>query len=123
MRVARFAMVGLAKTGLDYGTYWLLLGIGLAPHAGNLVSVLLAASSSFLANRHFTFADNRHLTPLGRQLGRHAAATTSALVISAAVIHLLAPFAGPLAAKALAVPLVFAWNYRLASRWVWGRAA
>lgn len=121
MSIPRFAAVGLANTAIDYGVYAGLLAAGLPPQLANLISVTTAASFSFLANRNFTFHTRKTSTPLGRQMLRHAATTGSALVISAGVINLLSPLSGPLIAKAIAIPLSFAWNYSLSSRWVWGQ--
>jgi putative flippase GtrA len=120
MSVPRFAAVGLANTAIDYGLYAGLFAAGLPAQLANLVSVATAAGFSFLANRNFTFAARKDATPLIRQMLRHATTTGSALIISAVVIHFAAPVIGALLAKAIAIPLSFAWNYGLSSRWVWG---
>ena len=119
MKIVRFATVGAANTVTDYTAYWVMLTLGVAPQVSNIISTVLAAAFSFTANRRFTFAETRASTGLAPQILKHASVTGSALLLTAAMIHLLAEPLGPLAAKALAIPVVFMWNYMLSSLWVW----
>lgn len=119
MSLPRFAAVGLANTAVDYGCFTTLVAWGTVPQLANLLSVSLAVAYSFFANRSYTFAQRKNATPVAGQLIRHLAVTATAWCIPAIVIAVAAPITGALAAKALAIPLVFAWNYALSSRWVW----
>ena len=119
MKIVRFAIVGVTNTVADYSVYWLMLTLGVPPQISNIISTSLAAVFSFTANRLFTFAETRASTGLATQMWKHASVTGSALLLTAAIIHLLAEPLGPLAAKALAIPVVFMWNYMLSSSWVW----
>ncbi|MBI2718740.1 MAG: GtrA family protein [Rhizobiales bacterium] len=123
MKIVRFGLVGIANTLTDYSVYWSLVMLGSPPQVANVVSIFLAATFSFIANRHFTFADSKGLTPFLQQATRHAGVTASAIVLSAAIIHASPTQFGPLLAKALAIPAVFLWNYRLSLGWVWARSS
>ncbi len=116
-RPVRFALVGVANTGVDLALFALLtLGLALAPVAANPVSYAAGMVFSFAANRRTTFAGLPDRVPPAAQVAGFAAINLGSLALTTAVVHLLAPPLGPLGAKLAAVPVGLAWNYGLSRR-------
>ena len=71
---------------------------------------------SFLLNRFWTFG--QRATGVSGSFGRFVATHTGGLLLSTLVVAGLATMIPDQAAKVVSVPIVFVWNYALASRWV-----
>ncbi|GMM92112.1 GtrA family protein [Qipengyuania sp. MTN3-11] len=64
----RFGMVGTLAFAIDAGTLWLLMGAGVGPFVGRIVSFIPAFAANFLLNRLWTF---------GRKAGDRTASQAS----------------------------------------------
>jgi putative flippase GtrA len=51
----RFVIIGVLAAGVDYGTYELLLHLGLPPYVSKGCSFILGTTFSYLCNRKWTF--------------------------------------------------------------------
>ncbi|SEJ59538.1 GtrA family protein [Demequina mangrovi] len=128
-RGARFVLVGLANTAIDFGVLVALSAVGAAPVAANLASTSAALAFSFAANRRFTFRASGD--PV-RQLVLFLAVTLTGLwVIQSALIHAIgSALAGSglpellvlTGAKGVATVASLVWNYVLYARIVFREA-
>lgn len=114
--ILRFAAVGVLSTTTD-----LLVYRGLYPA---LTSIYLAIAIGFFAgltvgfflNTRYVFAVERN----GTRYFRYALISLGGLLLTEGIIHLLYKewlLMGALAAKLVAVGLVFFWNYYWSKRW------
>ena len=116
-RPVRFALVGVANTGVDVAVFVALtLGLALPPVAANPLSYAAGMVFSFASNRRLTFAGLPHRVPPAVQFARFAAINLGSLVLTTALVHLLTPSLDPVGAKLAAVPVGLAWNYGLSRR-------
>lgn len=119
LRMSRFALVGLANTGIDLAVFTLLAGaLQWSVLPANVLSYSTGILNSFFLNKYWTFRDR---TPLSRSLPsgvRFVLVNLVGLVISTVTVMLLARLFPVLLAKALSVTVVFAWNYVLSRRLV-----
>lgn len=76
----RFAMVGLATAGLDFGVLKGLIAVGLSPFLARPVSMMVALVATWLLNRRLTFRTAAE--PTWREFGRYAAATLFSMAIN-----------------------------------------
>jgi putative flippase GtrA len=126
LQFLRFGVVGTLGFAVDSLVLLAMLGLGLGPYAGRVVSYLAAATTTWAANRAWTFRGSG-TTPAGRQWGRFVLlnlvgfalnyGTYAALIASwplAAAHPVLAVAAGSLAG-------MFA-NFALSRRYVFGPA-
>ncbi|HEX7662287.1 MAG TPA: GtrA family protein [Pseudonocardiaceae bacterium] len=51
----RFVIIGVVAAGIDYGTYDLLLHLGVPPYVSKGCSFILGTTFSYLANKKWTF--------------------------------------------------------------------
>ena len=58
-RLFRFAVGGVVGFVVDSGVLYVLIAFGLNPYAARVPSFLAAATSTWLVNRYWTFADRR----------------------------------------------------------------
>jgi putative flippase GtrA len=118
-RFARFLVVGLSGTVIDFVLLWLLKGAGMPTLSANSLSFSAGAVSNFTWNRLWTFPDAR-----GRhwavQLGQFLAVSLVGLAINDVVVLLLQaplgallghPDQGYLPAKLVATGVAVLWNY------------
>jgi putative flippase GtrA len=54
-QMLRFGMVGGIGFLVDAGLLYVMLGLGLGPYSGRVVSFLVAATTTWILNRSFTF--------------------------------------------------------------------
>lgn len=126
---AKFGTVGAINTVLDFAVLNLLVfGLGVAPLRSKVAAALVATTSSYLMNRHWTFRhrDRQHVR---RESTLFFLLNAIGLGISLAVLGVVRyglDLDGPLALNAanvvaLAVGMVFRfWSYR---RFVWLKPA
>lgn len=123
---ARFAIVGIANTILDFGILFILTNFGLPSIGANYISTSIAFISSFVINRKFTFQVNGG--NVKRQLMLFLIVTMIGLwVIQPIIIWFIEPIFIPLgfaawvsllSAKLIATVASVIWNYVLYSRLV-----
>ena len=123
---ARFVLVGMTNTIIDFGILFILSSLGLPILAANIISTTTAFCFSFFANRKFTFKaiDGN----LKRQIPLFILVTLFGLwVIQTIVIWLVSPplselgisgTLNTLLAKIIATIITLIWNYTLYSRLV-----
>lgn len=58
-RLVRFAIGGVVGFIVDSGLLYVLIALGLNPYIARVPSFLCAATSTWLVNRYWTFADRR----------------------------------------------------------------
>ena len=118
-RFARFLVVGLSGTAIDFILLWLLKGAGMATLSANSLSFSAGAVSNFTWNRLWTFpeARSRHWA---LQLAQFLAVSLVGLAINDVVVLLLQaslgallghPDQGYLPAKVVATGVAVLWNY------------
>jgi putative flippase GtrA len=121
-RRLRFGVVGVLNFAVDYGLFLLLLKVfGLPLLAANSIAVLVAASHSYLWNKHWTFQDpatgrrawQRYLVFLGFNL--------SGLALANLVILALVQIMQPALAKVGSISVTAIWNYWTSHRFVYRR--
>lgn len=122
----RFAIVGIANTGIDFGILFGLVSLGFDKIPANLISTSLAFVFSFFANKSFTFRDPTKTTP--RTFGLFIGVTLVGLwLIQPVIISLvywsvadtsLSSSSSLLVAKLLATIVTLIWNYTLYSKLV-----
>jgi putative flippase GtrA len=133
-RFARFLVVGLSGTVIDFVLLWLLKGAGMPTLAANSLSFSAGAVSNFTWNRLWTFREAR-----GRhwvlQMAQFLAVSLVGLAINDAVVLLLQaplgsllghPEQGYLPAKVVATGVAVLWNYAGNRLWTFkdaGRSA
>ena len=119
----RFGLIGVLNTAIDFGTLFLLSGLGLNKYVANTISTAVAFSFSFFANRTFTF---RSKESMRKQILPFLLVTLTGLwLLQPLVIWLmslaLASLDATLAlfiAKIVATLASLVWNYVLYSRFV-----
>lgn len=123
---ARFILVGMTNTIIDFGVLFILSGLGLPNVTANIISTTIAFCFSFFANRKFTFKaiDGN----LKRQIPLFIAVTLFGLwVLQTLIISLVSPLLlnigiadgiNLFVAKILATVVTLVWNYTLYSRLV-----
>jgi putative flippase GtrA len=121
-RRLRFGVVGVLNFAVDYGLFLLLLKVvGLPLLAANNIAILVAASHSYLWNKHWTFQDpatgrrawQRYLVFLGFNL--------SGLALANLVILALVQILSPAMAKLGSIAITATWNYWTSDRFVYRR--
>lgn len=133
-RLARFLVVGLSGTAIDFVLLWLLKGAGMPTLTANSLSFSAGAVSNFTWNRLWTFpeARSRHWT---LQMVQFLAVSLVGLAINDVVVMLLQaplgallghPDQGYLPAKVVATGVAVLWNYAGNRLWTFkdvGRSA
>jgi len=127
--LARFLIVGMAGTLLDFTLFTLLhIQFGLTGLLANTFSYSAGIVNNYLIHRRWTFA-TRPQKAAGRQFAQFAAISLSALVANTLVVLLLAPAFRPffadqvhasLLAKVCATGVGVAWNFLANHRWTFG---
>ena len=118
MRFLRFAAVGVLNSSVDFAIYIVLtLVLNTAPLLANIISYSCGVATSFVGNRRVTFRGDED--PIGAPWLRFAAfygANLAGLLIASALVLLLEPWVGPIAAKALSIPPTMIFNFVTARR-------
>lgn len=114
-RPLTFAAIGVINTGVDFAALSALILLAAWPTAAaNVASYCCGLTCSYYLNRNWTFRDRLPRPRLGAAI--FVGANLVGLVINTAVVALLAPTAGVLAAKVCATVATFATNYAFSSR-------
>ena len=110
--MARFGVVGVANSVLDFAVYSALLAISFTPIAANAIGFFCANLQSYLLNSRFTFRSEGAAAPVSLAgYGRFLVAHLMSLAISTLIVILAAPHIGPHFAKIGAMGFTFVWNY------------
>lgn len=111
--IVRFALVGVANTGVDMGLYAVLvLAAGVPPVLANVLSYSAGILCSFVLNSRWTFrATRRSAAQSLPAFALFGSAAAAGLALSTLIVAVLEGIAGPIAAKAVSVPLVFGWSF------------
>jgi putative flippase GtrA len=124
--VGKFGVVGAINFGLDLLIFNLLLWtvLGHAPIAAKAVSTVIAATSSYFMNRHWTWRD-RARSGTGRELTIFLAMSAIALAITEGCLllsHYTFGFTSKLAdnvsANVIGLILATAWRFFSFRKWV-----
>ena len=123
-QAARYGIVGVINTGIDFGVFWALLSFTALPLLpANVIAFSCGAANSFALNRWWTFRipalpDSQSPRPWARQAVGFAVVTLLGLFCSTAVVLALAPHMGAITAKAISVLVTFAVTFILNRRFV-----
>lgn len=119
----KFAVVGTINTVLDFGVYlgltrWLHLHYLVA----NLLAFILAASSSFILNKYWTFRDNR-LDGLTYQYIKFLTVSLVGAALTELTLFTLVHFlkTHDLLGKVMAIAVVTFWNFFANKHWTFRR--
>lgn len=116
-RFTRFAAVGVLNTAIDYAVFAALVTFaGFHPAPANVIGYSAGLLNSFALNRSWTFAATDGHG--GRQFARFLGVNLASLALGTAVVTVLAPVLGPLAAKLVATGFTLITNYALSARLV-----
>ena len=120
--ISRFSVVGGITTLGDFVIFSVLtMLLDVATIPANLVSYSCGIVASFLLNRNWTFSHSRGGTSIAGQGLRFAMTNSAGLLLSTALVALLAMVLPRPVAKILSIPIVFIWNYQTAKLWVFRR--
>jgi putative flippase GtrA len=109
VQLAKFCTVGASGYAINLGVYAALLGLG--AHVASLISFVVAASSNYWWNRHWTFRHRRG--PFGAQGMRFFVVSLAALGVNQLWLLILLDWAGTgkIVAQATAIVLVTPLNF------------
>jgi putative flippase GtrA len=120
----RFAAVGVINFVVDYGLFWTLFyGAGMSLVAANSLSVLAAATNSYLLNKVWTFNDASCGRASLRRYARFLVFTGLSLMLANLAIWLLAWLLPVPAAKLGSIGVTMLFNYWTSRRFVFRAAA
>lgn len=111
----RFLVVGGTGTLIDALLFSLLVFGGIDPRPANVMSYSSSAICVFWLHRIWTFEARGEAA--GRQAVRFAAMVGAGLLLSTAIVWVLAPLLGPLPAKLVAIGGTLVLNFTT-SRWL-----
>jgi putative flippase GtrA len=115
-------MVGALNFIVDYGLFLLLLKVvGLPLLIANSIAVLVAASHSYLWNKHWTFQDPATGRLAWRRYLIFLAFNLSGLALANLVILALVQVMAPALAKLGSIAITATWNYWTSHRFVYRR--
>ncbi|MFA6391516.1 MAG: GtrA family protein [Patescibacteria group bacterium] len=117
----KFAIIGTANTFVDFGIYF-----GLTRSFqfwenhylwANFVAFAVAASSSYILNKNWTFRDNNRRIRI--QYSKFILVSAAGLLINETILYLLVTHAEihDLIAKAMAISVVLFWNFTINKIW------
>jgi putative flippase GtrA len=120
-RVARFGLVGVLNTGLDFTVFALLFyGLGWPLLAANSLAYLAGLANSYLLNSRWTFGDRPGRRSPARPL-LYAGLNCVGLLLGNFTVWSLAVALPAWLAKLGATGVTFAWNYWSSDRLVFAR--
>lgn len=131
VRFCKFSVVGAIGAVVDFGVLNLCMRVfGLANWQANIISFSAAVFSNFLWNRHWTYPESRALA-FGPQLGQFALVNVVGLGINTGILVGLDNYVFPDAwgfwgtnlAKAIAIGVVWFWNYGVNRLWTYRKIA
>jgi putative flippase GtrA len=121
-RAARFAVVGVLNTAIDFGVFIVLLyALSWPLLLANTIGYAAGLANSYLLNSRWTFRDAERPSSPGRA-ARYAGLNLVGLLLANATVWLLAQMLAPWLAKCGALGVTFIWNYWSAQRFVFGRS-
>lgn len=122
-RATRFAIVGAVNTGVDVGIFSaLVFGFGMALVPANALAYLVASTSSYFANRIWTFKGKT--APAGvRDYLTFQLVNGIGFVLATVVLVILANYLPTLVAKLLSIGASFSWSFFMLDRFVWNRGS
>lgn len=115
-KLIRFAVVGLANTGIDLALFSLFLWLGAAPLLANLIAWALAVTFSFAANSFWSFERDRTMKLTHSFLRFASLGALISLGVSNLALLTLTGWLGVWPAKIIGVIAAAALNF-LAARW------
>jgi putative flippase GtrA len=109
IQLAKFGVVGLLGYAINLGVYVLLLGLG--AHVAAAISFVIAASSNYWWNRHWTFAESKG--HFGTQGARFFGVSLAALAVNQLWLLVFLDWMGlgKIVAQAIAIVLVTPLNF------------
>ena len=116
---AKFAMVGLLNTAIDFCIFYVLINYTYLNHENGIVylalahiiSFCVAVINSYILNKYWTFkSDDKDVTV---QFSKFMGVSIVGLILSTAILTLLVTYAdfNELVAKVAAIIIVLFWNY------------
>jgi len=126
--LARFALVSLIGTGVDFLVLWLLVAhAGWAVLPAKLVATEATIINTFVWNNAWTFRDRAVAGPLLARFLSFNATYAASLALALGAVGALVVAFGPrhyLLYNVATLPLNFVWNYLWSTRVIWrGRPA
>jgi putative flippase GtrA len=118
VRLAKFAIVGIANTSIDVGLYVIFSGLlGIHPIVANTMSYSAGMTSSFFLNRGWTFRDRDTSRP-GRQFVYFFTTNMVTLLVCNAAMAATLDVAPEALVKLMVVLLGFLMNYSMTELFV-----
>lgn len=114
IRVAKFSIVGVVNTTIDITLFACLVHLlhwSVLP--ANMVSYSTGILNSFVMNKIWTFQDQKPFSRSLQPFALFVVINISSLLLSSAVVWLLAHYLSEMVAKFGSVGIVFVWNYTL----------
>jgi len=115
-KAIRFAVVGIANSGIDFLVFAVLTWMGLAALLANVLAWAVAVSFSFAVNSRWTFESARNLRREKSFLRFALSGAAISLGSSSLALVLLSPFIGVLPAKLVGIVVGAILNF-FAARW------
>lgn len=120
-QASKFALVGVLNTAVDIVIYIGLVAISMHPVLANIAAFFVANLQSYFVNARFTFTKKG--APAATSFSgyaRYGLSHSVSLVVSTAIIAVLASTIGPIPAKFLALVVTFGMNYFASTVLVFG---
>jgi len=121
--LARFALVSLIGTGIDFLVLWLLVAhVGWAVLPAKLVATEATIVNTFIWNNAWTFRGRAVAGALPGRFLSFNATYAGSLALTLAVVGALVAAFGPrhyLLYNVATLPLSFVWNYLWSTRVIW----
>lgn len=118
MQFLRFAAVGVLNSSVDFAIYVVLtLLLDTTPLLANIMSYSCGVATSFVGNGRVTFrGDGARIGAPWLRFAAFYGANLAGLLMASALVLLLEPWLGPVAAKALSIPPTMIFNFVIARR-------
>jgi putative flippase GtrA len=131
IRFGKFSVVGAIGAVVDFGVLsFFMRVVGLVNWQANTISFSAAVFSNFMWNRHWTYPESRAL-PFRAQFGQFALVNIIGWGINTGIFVLLDDrifpnawgYWGTYLAKAIAIGVVWFWNYGVNRLWTYRKIA
>ena len=109
-RPIRFGLVGIANTAVDFGVFLAMMRFGAALVPAVATGFACGVVNSYMLNRCWTFHDVRQ-QQWRLQFLIFIASSLLGLALTVVIVKGLAPMAGVVSAKLVAIAVGFAFNY------------